>query len=114
MRTQSCGWDAYKRLITEEGHKPMDFFYASTDYSRDGEVLCLLKATKGKGINIVFMGDGWTYDYEEIVAADEAGRREAAEAYARSSANRSAGRYVERSENYQLGLPPMLLALPPE
>ena len=47
MRTQSCGWDAYKRLITEEGHKPMDFFYASTDYSRDGEVLCLLKATKG-------------------------------------------------------------------
>ena len=55
------------------------------------------------------MGDGWTYDYEEFVAADEAGRREAAEAYARSSANRSAGRYVERSENYQLGLPPMLL-----
>ena len=34
--------------------------YASTDFSRDGEVVTLQKATVGKGINIVFMGDGYT------------------------------------------------------
>jgi thiol-disulfide isomerase/thioredoxin len=34
--------------------------YTSTDYSRDGEVLTLQKATVGKGINIVFMGDAYT------------------------------------------------------
>lgn len=34
--------------------------YASTDYSKDGQVLTLQKATVGKGINIVFMGDAYT------------------------------------------------------
>lgn len=34
--------------------------YESTDYSKDGEVLTLQKATAGNGINIVFMGDGYT------------------------------------------------------
>lgn len=34
--------------------------YESTDYSRDGEVLTLQTATVGKGINIVFLGDGYT------------------------------------------------------
>ncbi len=34
--------------------------YASKDYSKDGEVLTLQKATKGKGINIVFLGDAYT------------------------------------------------------
>lgn len=52
-------WTRYRGRITEEGHDPADFFYASTDYSRDGEVICLQKATKGKGIEIVFMGDGY-------------------------------------------------------
>ncbi len=33
--------------------------YTSTDYSRDGEVLTLQKATKGKGINLVFLGEGF-------------------------------------------------------
>lgn len=34
--------------------------YESTDFSKDGQVLTLQKASVGKGINIVFMGDGYT------------------------------------------------------
>ena len=34
--------------------------YASTDYSLNGAVMTLQKATVGKGINIVFMGDAYT------------------------------------------------------
>ena len=34
--------------------------YSSTDYSMDGEVITLQKATVGKGINIVFLGDAYT------------------------------------------------------
>ena len=33
--------------------------YTSTDYSRDGEVQILQTATKGKGINLVFMGEAF-------------------------------------------------------
>ena len=35
---------------------PIDY-YTSTDYSHDGEVRVLQKATEGKGIDIVFMGE---------------------------------------------------------
>lgn len=52
-------WQPFAAIITEEGHLPKDFFYRSTDFSADGEVVCLQKATKGKGINIVFLGDGF-------------------------------------------------------
>lgn len=34
--------------------------YESKDYSTDGQVLALQKASKGNGIDIVFMGDGYT------------------------------------------------------
>ena len=34
--------------------------YTSTDYSKDGEVKILQRATVGNGINIVFMGDAFT------------------------------------------------------
>ncbi|MDO5443414.1 MAG: M64 family metallopeptidase [Bacteroidia bacterium] len=34
--------------------------YESKDYSADGKVLTLQKASKGKGIDIVFLGDGYT------------------------------------------------------
>ncbi|MBR5398057.1 MAG: redoxin domain-containing protein, partial [Bacteroidales bacterium] len=34
--------------------------YSSTDYSKDGEVMTLQKASVGKGINIVFLGDAYT------------------------------------------------------
>lgn len=35
-------------------------FYESTDYSKDGEVKQLQRATKGKGIDVVLMGDAYT------------------------------------------------------
>ena len=35
-------------------------YYQSSDYSRDGEVVCLQEATQGLGINIIFLGDGFT------------------------------------------------------
>ena len=34
--------------------------YSSTDYSQDGKVITLQKASSGKGINLVFMGDAYT------------------------------------------------------
>lgn len=34
-------------------------YYVSTDYSRDGEVVTLQKATQGKGIDLVLMGDAY-------------------------------------------------------
>ena len=35
-------------------------YYASTDYSHEGEVVQLQKASEGKGIDLVFMGDGYS------------------------------------------------------
>jgi thiol-disulfide isomerase/thioredoxin/translation initiation factor 2 alpha subunit (eIF-2alpha) len=48
--------------LLEELFGPLDEEddYSSTDYSKDGEVLTLQKATVGKGINVVFMGDAYT------------------------------------------------------
>lgn len=44
--------------VLKEKFGAVDFNpYTSTDYSRDGEVLTLQKATKGKGIDIVFVGN---------------------------------------------------------
>ena len=34
--------------------------YASTDYSKDGQVMTLQKASVGTGINLVFLGDAYT------------------------------------------------------
>ena len=34
-------------------------YYASTDYSKDGEVVLLQEATVGRGVNIIFLGDGF-------------------------------------------------------
>ena len=56
---EADGWTAYRTRITEEGRQPHEFYYTSTDYSRDGEVVCLQKATQGKGIDLVFLGDGY-------------------------------------------------------
>ena len=36
-----------------------DNMYESTDYSKDGEVVTLQRATVGKGINLVILGDGF-------------------------------------------------------
>ena len=40
---------------------PVDInYYTSTDYSHDGEVVTLQKATQGKGFDLVFVGEGFT------------------------------------------------------
>lgn len=52
-------WRRFRARITEKGHKPFEFLYVSTDYSHDGELVCLQKASKGKGIELVFLGDGY-------------------------------------------------------
>ncbi|MBR5176263.1 MAG: Ig-like domain-containing protein [Bacteroidales bacterium] len=58
------GYPAATRLIPvlEELFGPLegDDDYSSTDFSKDGEVMTLQKATVGKGINVVFLGDAYT------------------------------------------------------
>ena len=45
----------------EEQLGPIDYnFYTSTDYSHDGEVITLQTATIGQGIDLVFVGEGFT------------------------------------------------------
>ena len=39
--------------------EPVDY-YVSTDYSQDGKVVTLQKATKGNGIDVVLMGDAYS------------------------------------------------------
>lgn len=41
------------------GNLPESMLYTSTDYSRDGEVMQLQKATQGKGIDLVFLGEAF-------------------------------------------------------
>ena len=58
---RAIGWKDYlTRLFTKSGKPLTSFVYKSTDYSRDGEVVLLQKATVGRGINVVFLGDGFT------------------------------------------------------
>ena len=39
--------------------KSNPLYYSSTDYSQDGQVVQLQQATVGRGINIIFLGDGF-------------------------------------------------------
>lgn len=48
-----------KIVIYQNPYTATNVVYESTDYSRDGELIILQKATKGKGIDIVLMGDGF-------------------------------------------------------
>lgn len=52
-------WHDMNAYITTEGKTPPECYYTSTDYSRDGEVVFLQKATEGKGVDLVFLGDGF-------------------------------------------------------
>jgi hypothetical protein len=46
--------------VLKEKFGKIDYnLYTSTDYSHDGEVMTLQKATKGKGVDIVFVGNGF-------------------------------------------------------
>lgn len=66
--------DSYCRKILGEpvSHDPFVYnTYTSTDYSQDGEVITIQKATEGNGINLVFMGDGYVdKDINEMYVAD--------------------------------------------
>lgn len=70
----------FNDYMDEEGHLPLTYdrsqrifsfleeklgkidynFYTSTDYSHDGEVITLQTATVGQGIDLVFVGEGYT------------------------------------------------------
>lgn len=52
-------WKYVCQFMTVEGHLPSDFFYTSTDFSRDGEVVVLQNAAVGNGVNLFFLGDGY-------------------------------------------------------
>ena len=70
----------FNDFMDEKGHLPLTYdrcerlfpyleehlgeieynFYTSTDMTHDGEVISLQKATKGQGIDLVFVGEGYT------------------------------------------------------
>ena len=52
-------WDVFDFLEKEFG--PVEYeLYTSTDYSHDGEVVTLQEASEGQGIDLVFVGEGFT------------------------------------------------------
>lgn len=53
--------DDITKFIYKDGGDPIiPSYYESTDYSQDGKVTILQTASKGKGIDIVLMGDGYS------------------------------------------------------
>lgn len=55
-------WAPYKSYIKGYNYDdlPQEDRYFSLDYSKDGEVVTLQTATKGKGIDVVLMGDAYS------------------------------------------------------
>ena len=51
-------WADYALRMRVEGDNS-SLAYSSSDYSHDGEVLLLQQSTIGRGINLIFMGDGF-------------------------------------------------------
>lgn len=58
----AAGWRDYAPYIHGYGYKdlPEPEIYHSTDFSEDGKVNTLQKATEGQGINLVLMGDAFS------------------------------------------------------
>ena len=52
-------WQWMVQFITVEGKLPSDCYYASEDYSHDGELVLVQKATVGHGVNLIVLGDGF-------------------------------------------------------
>ena len=52
--------DCLSRLYTAGGTPLASMAYESKDYSMDGEIVLLQEASVGRGINLVFVGDGFT------------------------------------------------------
>jgi hypothetical protein len=65
-KMEDTGWGGSTRDqlmfdVLEKTFGAVDYTpYASTDYSADGEVITLQKATKGLGVDIVFVGNAFT------------------------------------------------------
>ena len=62
MYTSDATWEPYRAVM-----KPYDYpdlpkpdFYLSSDYSKEGEVTVYQRASKGNGIDLVFMGDAYS------------------------------------------------------
>lgn len=64
-------WKVFDVLEKEFGPVEYDF-YTSTDYSHDGEVVNMQQAYQGQGIDLVFVGEGFTdKDFDEGGAFDQ-------------------------------------------
>lgn len=59
---ERTGWTVFKDFIHgyNYGDLPKPDIYFSTDFSKDGAVVTLQKASEGNGIDIVLMGDGYS------------------------------------------------------
>jgi len=59
---QASGWSKYADRIQGYVYDDLETpdYYISSDYSRNGEVNILQKATEGEGIELVLMGDGYS------------------------------------------------------
>ena len=62
LYTTDSGWKDYWDVMEpyEYTDLPEPDFYLSSDYSREGEVSVYQRASKGNGIDIVFMGDAYS------------------------------------------------------
>ena len=62
LYTSDSGWKDYRDVMEpyEYTDLPEPDFYLSSDYSREGEVTVYQRASKGNGIDIVFMGDAYS------------------------------------------------------
>lgn len=70
--------DAYKQSSVSETHS---FTTAGKHYYKDGEVLQLQHSTKGNGVNIVILGDGFIKEDLEVGGTYENYARKAMEAF---------------------------------
>ena len=59
LYTRDTGWIEFRKYMKEYDceNMPLPDYYVSTDFSKDGEVTLLQKATEGNGIDLVLMGD---------------------------------------------------------
>ena len=53
------GYNDLETFLVEKLGESDESLYTSTDYSRDGEVVTLQKATQGQGITLTFMGEAF-------------------------------------------------------
>lgn len=66
LYVNSPQWEAFRKYFVAYHYDDLDIdqylhdYYVSKDYSQDGTVEVLHSATKGKGIDVVLMGDGFS------------------------------------------------------